>query len=195
MAAASSPVTGQVDPGPGLVEGLRRFGRVLLRPRLPWSLVPPALWVLLIWLASEFAGAPSGARTLIFKVLGNGMHAFEFGVLTLLALPLARRREAPEGAYIGAWVRLAPAQVLGLLGLALLCAVVDELHQIWVPGRVASVFDVLTDVTGAACVLWIASYLGREDAREGTLRRRLGLGILACTGAACLSTLSDRMAG
>ncbi|MFT7678865.1 MAG: hypothetical protein ACI8QC_002862 [Planctomycetota bacterium] len=179
----------------GLVGILHRAGRVLLRLKLPWSLVPPALWVLLIWLASEFAGAPAGARGLFFKVLGNGMHAFEFGILTLLALPLARRQALAEGGHIGNWVCLARPQALGILAFALVCAVTDEVHQIWVPGRVGSAFDVLTDVTGAGCVLWIASYLAREDADEAGLRRRLGLGILACTAAACISTLSDRMAG
>lgn len=188
-------MTEQVDLGAGLVGGLRRVGRSLLRLKMPWTLVPPALWVLLIWLASEFVGGPTGAPTLFTNVLANGMHAFEFGILTLLALPLAPRQEAPAGAYIGAWVRLAPAQGFWLLAFALICAVVDELHQMWVPGRVASVFDVLTDVTGAACVLWIASYLGRTDAHEGILRRKLGLGLLLCTVAACISTLADRMAG
>ncbi len=38
------------------------------------------------------------------------------------------------------------------VGVALLTAIVDELHQSFVPGRTGSPYDVLLDLTGAITV-------------------------------------------
>ena len=67
-------------------------------------------------------------------------------------------------------------------------SVVDEWHQSHVPGRDASALDVLTDVTGVACVVWIVAFLGREDATERGLRARFALGLGLCLVAALAST-------
>ena len=67
--------------------------------------------------------------------------------------------------------------------------VVDELHQGSTPGRNPSPRDLLTDLCGAACVLWVAAYVISDRAREGGLRARLALGVLGCIGVALLATL------
>ena len=59
-----------------------------------------------------------------------------------------------------------------LFGLAFcsMVAITDELIQLFVPGRVASVFDVLIDAAGSACVLFIAfllvAFLKRQRKNE-----------------------------
>ena len=74
-------------------------------------------------------------------------------------------------------------------------AVVDELHQRWVPGRDSTPFDVLTDGIGAASVLWIVRYLGTSNASESGLWKRLAIGTAACALSAALSANHDQLFG
>jgi hypothetical protein len=164
----------------GLTGGLRGLGRLLLgQPRaLAW--IPPAAWAGLIWWLSSRPAQLDEARGQGWALLWNMAHAPAFGVLALLLLPLAPRR--------GNWVRLGRLE-LGLIGgLALAYGLLDEWHQSRVPGRDASLLDVLTDAVGAACVLWVAGYLAREDAGEGGLAGRLVAGLGLCFAAAWLAT-------
>jgi len=117
----------------------------------------------------------------------NTGHALLFGLLAfwiLLALP---RREG--------WPVLSRSSVALLLGLALSLGALDELHQGSVPGRAMSAADVLTDLTGAACVLWICAFAGRPGASEHGLRLRLLLCLAACAAAGGLATFSDSYFG
>jgi VanZ family protein len=46
-------------------------------------------------------------------------------------------------------------------------AALDEVHQIFVPTRGASVIDVIIDATGAVAAVWLLGWIGRSDQREG----------------------------
>jgi VanZ family protein len=78
-------------------------------------------------------------------------HAFEYGVLALLLYAAAR---ATPGLARHAW------QAAFLL--TLMYAASDELHQMFVPGRVADWRDIAADAVGAVLALGLARcYLWR----------------------------------
>ncbi len=180
--------------GPWL-RGVRWVGGILLRPSRALALLPPLAWAAAIWLASAYSGNLVTVRpTPLLKFLGNGVHAFEFGLLALLCVPVIPRRAAFKPRTDGRlreWANLRLAEALGILLVVLLYAIVDEAHQALVPGRVASLYDVLTDVVGAACVLSVVSLAGRSHATDRALLKRLGLCLVACGLAAGLSTFVD----
>ncbi len=159
---------------------MRHVGQLLQRIPRGFGPVLVCVWGLFIWKLSEQPG-DDGPRSFLRSWLWNSGHAPLFGLLAfwgVLSLP----RE-------NGWPRIKPpAVVLILLGV-LLYAAVDEWHQAHAPGRVASVFDVATDLAGAACTLWIAAYLGRVDATGGGLGKRLGWGLGACLLLGLVATL------
>jgi hypothetical protein len=143
-------------------------------------------WYGLIYVLSS---GPTGSR--IGPISGSWMlntgHSLLFGLLALwivLGLPRA-----------GGWPVVKPASVAFVLGLVLILGALDELHQGSVAGRSMSAADVLTDLTGATCVLWICAYSGSAAAGERGLRTRLGLAIAACFAAGAVATLSDNYLG
>ena len=126
-------------------------------------LVPPLAWTALVfWLSTDSWSATETASLLLpllrrlmpwaapeqiemLHWLGRkGAHAVEYGVLAVLwSFSLGSR---------GAWRRwLAP------LGLSILTAVLDELHQATTQTRTPSPADVLLDSAGAgAALLWLS---------------------------------------
>jgi hypothetical protein len=115
-------------------------------------------------------------------ILNTG-HALLFGLLALWIL-LAFPRD-------GAWPRVRPAGGALLLGLVAALGALDEWHQSTVPGRSTSLTDVLTDLTGAACVLWTCAVASRAAADERGVRRTLAWGVVACCAAGGLATYAD----
>jgi VanZ family protein len=54
--------------------------------------------------------------------------------------------------------------VLGAAAIAISYGVLDEIHQMYVPGRFASVTDALLNAAGAAAVVaWVYLYRARHD--------------------------------
>lgn len=148
----------------------------------PSGVILAAAWYGLICVLSSHRVIGRPGRVAGSWLLNTG-HALLFGLLAfwiLLALP---RREG--------WPVLGRSNAALVLGIALILAAVDELHQSVVPGRAMSAADVLTDVTGAACVLWICGFAGRLGATERGLRLRLLLCLAACAAAGGLATFSD----
>jgi len=118
----------------------------------------------------------------------NLAHAPTFGLLGVLLARALAARPLPAAWPHRSFARLA----LAVLAVAL-WAGIDEVHQGFVPGRNASPFDFATDVTGAACALWVAAYALRADAGEGGLRWRLLAAVALCALAAAASTARDRL--
>lgn len=171
------------DAGP-VTGALRAAGRFLLRLPLPLALLLGVLWALVIWdLSSQATPLRTGVSP-TWELLSNLAHAPVFGVLALfLGAALLRERD-------GDWPRPRAARIALVLLLTAGYGAVDEWHQGRVPGRDASALDALTDLVGAALVLWIAYGLGRGALRERELLARLGLGVLLCLGSAALALLS-----
>lgn len=177
------------DSRPDAVTLLRAAGRGLLaQPRgLAWVL--PAGWASLVWwLSSDSRDLGSGLALpeWLKALLHDLAHPFTFGLLALITVPLLPRSgRGPEGKRWVSWTR---ARGLVVLVAVATYGAVDEWHQSRVPGRVASVFDLLSDATGAAAVLVVVGYLSRPDADRAGVMKRLALGALACLGAAALSS-------
>lgn len=159
---------------------LTRVGRWMLRTPRSIAWIPPALWGAVIWWLSSRPIELDGERGAILDLSWNFAHAPAFGLLALLCVPLARRRG--DWVSFGWGTRAAILLAVGAFGA------LDEYHQSWTPGRVASAWDLMTDFVGASAVVAIVAYLSRPDAAEGGLRWRLGVGFAACLIAASAST-------
>jgi len=83
---------------------------------------------------------------LLHHLIRKSAHAAEYFILSLLLL---RGIRSDRPGWRLPWG-------LAALGMAACYASLDEVHQLFVPGRVASVFDVLRDSAGAAAAqLWV----------------------------------------
>ncbi len=172
------------SPRFGFLAGLRRLGYALLRlPRLVRALLCVS-WMGLIWaLGAQTFQAPKGPPG-FWRIATNLAHAPLFAILALFAAAFALSPQSSGGER--RWPRVGAKEGLAILGVTILWAFVDEWHQSLVPGRDPSAFDLLTDFAGAACVLWVVGYLGREAASEQGLRWRLLGGSLVCLASASL---------
>jgi len=158
---------------------LRAIGAVLLRIPRGRAIVPVLLWAGLIFFMSS-RPAPSLPGVGQFAgVLANFAHALEYGVFAVFLALLAPRAQG--------WVELRPRTALLILAGVLLYAASDEWHQSFTPHRDASVFDVLTDFTGASATLACIAALGRRDAGRA-FGIAFALGLLASLAAAALAT-------
>lgn len=167
------------DPSGG-VGALRSVGSHLLRQPRGLAWLAPVLWMAVLWWSSSRPAGVDLGRGMALSFGWNLAHAPAFGLLALLLVPLAPRDSG--------WARLGPRELAWILALSVGYGAIDEWHQAHVPGRHSSPLDVATDAVGVGCVLWISAYLGREDAREGTLRRRLALCLGLCLAAAGVAT-------
>lgn len=89
----------------------------------------------------------------------KGVHLIEYGLLALLNAH-AMRGSFPAMKPRNAW--LAAALLTTAFGY------LDELHQAFVPGRDANVFDLLADMLGA--ILGVSVYAGIERLRRARAR-------------------------
>jgi VanZ family protein len=174
----------RADDGGGLARALRAVGRFLLWVPWPLGAVLAGSWLLLIWdLSSHRAPIPAHAN-FWWEWLSNFAHAPLFGILTILIAALLLREGQDR------WPRPRRERTAPVIGCVMLYGLIDEWHQSYVPGRDASLLDVMTDVVSASVVLWIVYTLGREDLRARTLLARLGTGVLICATSAAIATLS-----
>lgn len=131
----------------------------------------PVAWATLIWWASSWQ--PSSGETGFWEsYLHNGAHIGIFGVLAaLIYLCIAEVLERPA---------------VSALVLSALYGASDELHQMSVPGRHASLLDVISDCIGAALFLAALVWLRAGQA----LHRSLVLLLIPfALGSALLATL------
>ena len=117
--------------------------------RARWA--PPAAWAALIVLGTSWPNPQVPQVSYGDKVV----HAFFYGVLGWLAA----RALSPSAA---------PARFAALLAGLVAFAVLDEWHQGFIPGRAASVDDILADAAGLVVGLLLVA-----------VRRRRALGAAA----------------
>jgi hypothetical protein len=172
-----------------LLNALRALGALLLSLPRAQAFAPIVLWSALIYTLSSLSaeGIVSFGRGTFLVNLG---HAPLFGLLGMwFALALPREQLRREGDERSGWPRIVGAGRAAVLAATAVWGVADELHQhLAGNGRDFSLLDVVTDVVGAACVLAVIDYAGRDGATDGGLLGRLGLGVLACLAAAALAT-------
>jgi VanZ family protein len=171
-------------PAP-LVAGLRAAGGGLQRipRRLAW--IPVALWMGLITALSSVPGRPGGTSA-TWAYLSNLGHAPLFGLLALWAALLLPREAVPSRP--GRWPRLDARGHAAVLAGVLAFGVIDELHQLSTGRRDFSVLDLATDLTGAACVLWVAAAVGHPRSTGAGVAGRLMVSAGLCLAAAAVAT-------
>ncbi len=157
---------------PGIDAALRSWLRLPRRLRaLAPLLVMGALW----W--SSSCELPQREPSLLRSLAHNGMHGVAYAALAgLLLLASGVTANRPPGVrWASAWS----------LCLAIAYGIVDELHQSFVPGRVCSVVDGLSDAFGAASAL---TFL---EARLQPCRfcaTAFPICVVACVGSVVLAT-------
>ncbi|MEZ5979556.1 MAG: VanZ family protein [Planctomycetota bacterium] len=171
------------EPRPArVVRALRRVGGWLVRLPRALGVVLACAWMATNhWLSSGVRG-PAG-DSLVWSYLSNLFHAPLYGLLALWWVVALPRRDEPFR-----WARLGARQMVGVWLAVLAWGVLDELHQSRVPGRDASVADLVTDGSAAAAVLVVAAFLGRPGADASGTWKRLALGLAACLIAAAVAT-------
>jgi hypothetical protein len=164
--------------GPPLAAGGALAARLARTPRALGGVLC-AGWVLLIWHLSSLSPSDLGGVASAGSFVTNLLHAPEYAALaTWLALALRPAGEPPAAR---------PAAGAAAVVLTGLYGAIDELHQAGVPGRDASLFDVLTDVVAARVAVLFLAQLARGEPRA-RLRRTLLLGALACIASAAAAT-------
>lgn len=129
---------------------------------------PVILWACLIWLFSTawftsdntsllivpilhwlFPNASSHSLAYLHHLIRKAGHFFEYFIFSLLILRAIRGDQ--RGARLG-WA-------LAAIALVGLYAALDEFHQLFVPGRTSSPWDVLLDTTGGAAAQALVALL------------------------------------
>jgi VanZ family protein len=121
-----------------------------------------------LWWSSSRTPAPEAPFDPVVALLGNAAHFVAY-----FGLSLAAWLAAPA---------VMPSRRLDAVALAVAVAygAVDEWHQSWVPGRTASVVDLVTDLFGAAFAIWFVRFrLG-----GGPASWRRGAALAVCGAAA-----------
>jgi VanZ family protein len=105
--------------------------------------LPVILWAGLIFYLSAQPSLKSGMPWPYDFILRKGAHIFEFGILFFLLLRVFDSQNfSPKKALLWAFV------------LAILYAMSDEFHQLFVSGRVGALSDVVIDFLGIFLLTW-----------------------------------------
>ncbi|MEW5855481.1 MAG: VanZ family protein [Myxococcota bacterium] len=113
-----------------------------LRASGPWLAATVAYAGLIVWLSSTPQRIPELLE--VIPAVDKVIHTGEYGLFALLvAQTLARLWPELDGLPRF----LLALTTAGCFGIS------DEVHQAWVPGRSASVYDALADLLGAALAL------------------------------------------
>ena len=138
---------------PNLLSGLTTVLDWLVRvPKWLRMLVPIAGMLMLWWSSSKIPGDTPHNR--VYSLFHNSMHVVAYACIAAsLWIAWSRRPVAVVCAFRsrGAWL------------VASLYGIVDELHQSFVPGRVCSVADWVSDALGAALAVVVLRGVAEGD--------------------------------
>jgi len=132
--------------------------------------LPAALWAALVLAASSdlFSSQHSGdwIGEIIIRVVGHALPPRQFDIIHftirksahlaeyfILGALLFRAARGGRGGWRGRWAAVAVA-------LAASVAAVDEWHQLFVPSRTGTAWDVMIDLAGAAAAQLVARFRG-----------------------------------
>jgi VanZ family protein len=127
-----------------------------IRADLRYGLLTVAWLAGIYWLSSlpDHGGAPHDPRLLLIE---NFSHAPIFGALAWAWHKTVAREQQPSARSIG----------LAFLVTAA-CAALDEWHQRFVPGRDASIVDLMLDLAGISAMLVFLHWRARRACRLRT---------------------------
>jgi VanZ family protein len=150
--------------------------------------LPAVIWASLILVASSdwFSAAhtrgiieslfhwlfPTWTPYSVYKahlVVRKCAHFFEYAVLAIFVMRgFTSGAKAPsEAATNGAGEPAPRPYVMTIFGVIFLCAmvaIIDEVHQHFVPSRTGSPYDVLLDTTGSTCAMLLLTWRKRTAA-------------------------------
>ena len=110
--------------------------------------LPVVLWLLVIFFVPTFFLSKT---TIIIPLhLDKAVHVIEFFIFGYLM---------NRALYYGARIPGKKRTFILMLGIALFIGAIDELYQIYIPGRVASLYDFSADVAGALCSVGLFTYI------------------------------------
>jgi len=123
-------------------------------PRKPHVALPLLIMGMLYWLSS-LPGTPLPGDPALYALfywisptVQNALHIPAYAALA--------------GAWcwaLGAWLRVALMRAASAFAIASAFGVFDEWHQSFVPGRYASLIDVIFNVAGAVLGIWLAAWV------------------------------------
>ncbi|MFC1499525.1 VanZ family protein [Candidatus Zixiibacteriota bacterium] len=128
---------------------------MLQRPAPAWGGV--ILWASAIWIGSSLS---IGSQSLLFKFGPDKVgHFVEFGILGLFtANALLTRPQLSSGGAGRKNVWRVAVIITAFWG------VLDEIHQLWVPGRTSDPLDAITDILGGMVGAWLLlTWIRPED--------------------------------
>ena len=117
------------------------FGQRILLWLVNW--LPPLLWMAVIFYLSAQPDLPHAPDVRLDALLKKTGHAAEYALLFLLLLRAWQRHRSMDSAL---------SRSLWITGAY---AISDELHQALVPGRHASWYDVVIDMSGVLLLVWL----------------------------------------
>ncbi|MEO0660490.1 MAG: VanZ family protein [Planctomycetota bacterium] len=184
------PPPGHLGP---LGDALVACGLVLSAiPRLLAWLPPVALGAVIFHLSSSELDIDAIGSSTLGHYVANLGHPGAFGILALLvAAALAPRARTLRGP----WALLTPERGLWAVVLTTLYGLTDELHQATVPGRDASLLDLLGDFVGALFAVLVVLAVGNPRTTRAALRRLLLVGLVLSFASAGVATWWDEARG
>lgn len=119
----------------------------LLTVRTLIRFAPAQLWMAVIFALSSQSALPPppGVSSMIASILGHLVVYFVLACLVAFAL-------APD------W-QLTRSRIAAVVVICVLYGISDEIHQSFVEGRTASMFDVVVDAIGAVVGVSVSTYL------------------------------------
>lgn len=120
---------------------------------LAW--VPAGAYMVLIWALSSMSHILISFERVPFQ--DKGVHFIEYGTLAVLLAHAVR----------GTWSHWRTLSVFGIAALgATLWGLIDEIHQAFVPGRVADAQDLLADALGSVLGSTVYLLLIKQQKRQ-----------------------------
>ena len=105
-----------------------------------------------------FAADSPGVTEIEFFNMRSLLHIPLYGGLTFLlifSMPSMKVTDLLPGGRIGLPPLFVQARLRFAAGISFLVAILDEIHQAFIPVREASILDVVLDGMGILCVAWI----------------------------------------
>lgn len=125
--------------------------------------IPPLLYMALIFIVSSWEQPPIPPPKFEWIGIDKLLHFIEYGILSVL-LTIAFVNASPSCQnlqYPARWIWVSAALISILYGAS------DEIHQMYVPGRFATISDWVADVIGSiAGVLGVYFYFRKKKERN-----------------------------
>ena len=118
----------------------------------------PLLIMAALYATSSLPGTPAPDETDVYVLLWIAP-----GVQNVLHVPVYAALAWSWHWAFRAWVDSAKATAIGACTIALAYGALDEWHQSFVPGRLASLTDIALNAVGTALGMWLAARATRRE--------------------------------